>query len=163
MKVEVEKEIPPVRSRAYRCLARFAKNYHSLLPDTTYFDSEYAKIHYPVQLEQQEYLIGVYENMFGTRVFDSIPPEVTIWDNLVITDRALNLCSKFTCEKIYFKEILEIEGPKNKEDDLVLHIHLQNRVVDLAILYTHGENGVRKDVFLWWQFLKSYSRGSRQE
>ena len=105
--------------------------------------------------EQGEFLIGIYENTFGERVFD-IPLGIKIWPNIVITDRSLNLCSKLICEKIYFKNIVDVSSPKNKENDLVLRIHLQDKMVDLAILYTHGENGVRKDVWLWLQFLMSF-------
>ena len=76
-------EFPLARSRAYRCLSN-SPHYHGLLADSPTFDSEYAKNVYPVQLDLDEYLVGVYENKFGEKVYE-LPPETKIWDTIVIT------------------------------------------------------------------------------
>lgn len=101
----------PVRSRCHRCL-RDMKNYHSLLPDTDYFDPEYAKKQYPIHLDPDELLIGVYENKHGDVIFKNIDGK--IWDNIVITDQGLHLCFSTESEKIYFKNILKIEWSKSR-------------------------------------------------
>ncbi len=151
----MDREFPLARSRAYRCLSQ-SPHYHGLLADSPTFDSEYAKKVYPIQLDSNEYLVGVYENKFGEKIFE-LPPKTKIWDTIVITSQALNLCRNGKCEdKVYFKDIVDIDGPENKIDDLVVHINLEDRVVDLAILRTNEPTNNVKDVFSWWNFLLSF-------
>lgn len=153
----MELERPSVRGQAYRKL-RHSPHYHGLIPDFHYFDSDYAKKEYPVQLDLNEHLVGVYENKFGEKVFE-LPPKTKIWDTIVITSQALNLCYNGKCEdKVYLKDIVGIDGPENKIDDLVVHINLEDRVIDLAILYSSRPSGNPKDAFSWWNFLRVFSK-----
>lgn len=137
------------------------KNYHSLLPDTDYFDSEFAMKQYPVHLDADESLVGVYENRFGEVVFENIPPEL-IRDNIVITNKAMYLFSKEKSEKIYFRDIEKLKGPENKIDDLTIHIYLKDKIIDLPILYTFRENGRTKDVFEFLRFLMNVRMDQRE-
>lgn len=150
----------PVRSRCHRIL-RHMKNYHSLLPDTDYFDPEYVKKHYPVHLDADESLVGVYENRFGEIIFGNIPAEL-IKDNIVITNKAMYLCSKDQSEKVYFRDIDKLKGPENKIDDLIIHIYLKDKIIDLPILYTFRENGKTKDVFEFLRFLMNVRMDQRE-
>lgn len=153
MKMNAEINVDfPIRSLAHGNF-RHSKNYHGLLPDSPIFDSEYAKKKYPVQLEQEEQFIGIYENKFGEKIFE-LPPETKIWDTILITNLALYLCNQGKREeKIYFKDIIDIKGPKDKIDDIVVHILLEDKVVDLVILYSSRPTGNPKDAFSWWNFL----------
>jgi hypothetical protein len=136
------------------------KNYHSVLADgenyTDYFDAEYAKKEYPIQLDADESLVGVYENVFGEVIFENIPPEL-ISNSIIITNKAMHLYSKEKFEKIYFKDIQELKGPDNKIDDLIIRIHLKDEIIALPILYTFGEKGKLKDVFEFLSFLGKVS------
>lgn len=145
----------PVRSRCHRVL-RHMPNYYSLLPDTDYFDPEHAKKEYPVYLDDDESLVGVYENKFGYEnkygkiVFEDISPEL-ISEDIVITNKAIHLCSKNKSKKIYFKDITELEGPANKLDDLLIKIYLKDEIIYVPILYIY-ECGA-KDAFGFFRFL----------
>jgi hypothetical protein len=165
----IEKEIPSVRSRAYRCLT-LSKHYHGLHPDSPSFDVEYAKQEYPIHLNQGEHLVGVYENKFGDMIFE-LPHGTKIWDTIVLTNQTLNLCCNSKCEEtIYFNDIVAVSSPNlpiiglsdpiKRGDGLILHISLPNRIIDFAIIYGHGEYGRFKDVWLWSRFLKSYEKSS---
>jgi hypothetical protein len=145
----------PVRSRCHRIL-RHAKNYHCLLPDKDYFEPEYAKKQYPIHLDADELIIGIYENIPGDDLAsqDIVPEDIR--DNIVITDQALHLCSQTNSEKIYFKDIVALDGPENKINDLTIHLTLKSKkIVNIPILYMgEARNGCySKDAFLFWSFL----------
>ena len=89
----------PVRIRSHRNL-RPMKNYYSLLPDTNYFDSEYAKKQYPIHLNTDESLIGVYENILGDDLaFHDVMP-AGMRDNIIITSKESRLWSKPACLQV---------------------------------------------------------------
>lgn len=154
----------PVRSRCHRIL-RHTKNYHCLLPDMDYFDPEYAKKQYPIHLDADELIIGVYENIPGNNLAShDVAPE-DIRDNIVITDQGLHLCSQTNSEKIYFKDIATLDGPENKIDDLTIHIGLKDkRKVNIPILYTgiYNDGYYGKDVFVFWSFLMQVALDQRK-
>jgi hypothetical protein len=127
-----------------------------LLPDKDYFDAEYAKKQYPIHLNADELIIGVYENTPGNDLTSHDVVLEDIRDNIVITDQALHLCSQTNSEKIYFKDIVALDGPENKINDLTIHLTLKSKkIVNIPILYTGTTNrgNYIKDVFGVWSFL----------
>lgn len=101
----------PVRSLCHRCF-RDMKNYHCLLPDNDFFDPEYAKKQFPIHLDTDELLVGIYENKHGEVIFKNIDGK--IWNNIAITDKGLHLFSEIEFQTIYYKDIEKIEWSKSK-------------------------------------------------
>jgi hypothetical protein len=119
------------------------KNYHSLLPDTDYFNPEYAKKQYPIHLDPDDFLIGVYENKPGEIMFENITGK--IWDHIVITNKGLHLFSSMESEKIYFKDIMEVEWSKSKIRYKLLKGGIKGFFTFLQLLYRSGFK--RKECF----------------
>jgi len=122
---------PLIRSR--RILSRLTP-YHEF--------SDIEKGQYNIELEKDEYLIGIYKNNFTENI-----------DNIIITNKALVHLSKENYDKIYFGDILKVNGPKNKIDDFFLILDLKNGAIwKLPIMGTSRE-GKCKDIFEFVRFM----------
>lgn len=128
----------PVSSRVHRTIRKMDR-YHA-------FD-DLDKIHkpYPIKLELDENLIGVFEN---------IPNQIK--ESIVITDKGLHYCfENDRSEKVNYKDIISTNypEPEKKRTEEVLTLYLNNGDSFPLFIKSKSANQRFNDLFNWMRFI----------